>query len=79
MSNHHTPVFEFDGKALDIWLTVKTGEVDMHSVVTVYQAVHGAVPCHDGILEGNLAVVCLECSNQTDIVIAHAGQPVLSY
>lgn len=31
----HTPVFKFDGQALDIRLTVITGEVNMHWVVTV--------------------------------------------
>lgn len=31
----------------------------MHWVVTIDQTKHGAVPCHDGVLVDNLALVCL--------------------
>lgn len=58
--SHHTPVFKFEAQVLDVWLTIETGEVDMHWVVTVDHVKRGAVSCHDGILVDNLAVVCLQ-------------------
>lgn len=56
----HPPLFEFNSKALDIRLTVKTGEVDMHRAVTVDHTKRGTVPCHDAVLVDNFTVVYLQ-------------------
>lgn len=61
----HTPLSDFEGKALDLWLIVVTGEVNINFGVTADQAKRGDVLCHDGVLVGNSALVCLNGERHT--------------
>lgn len=55
----------------------------MHSVMSVDEARHGTVSCHDGVLVDNLASIDLNGHMITDIVTAHSGEkslfPFLDY
>lgn len=55
----HSPVFDPEGQALDVWLCVEAGEVDLDLVLAGDDAVLRAVPRRDGVLVEDLAVVHL--------------------